>query len=154
VERIQHVNRIKGLLATQGVFDFEPMHRDRRKVMAKLRCWNGQSLPPRLKAEIARELHRLEMVISQIAGVEAPGDHALPATQKTVAAKPTAGTAVATPRNETGKLLVRLRGIGPEFASVLSLEAFYRSFCNRREVASYAGLAPSPWRSGSIKVEQ
>ena len=94
---------IKGLLATQGVFDFEPMHKDRRKVMAKLRCWNGQSLPPRLKAEIARELDRLEMVISQIAGVEATRDRALAVTQK--AAKATAGTAVATPRNETGMLL-------------------------------------------------
>ena len=37
---------------------------------------------------------------------------------------------------------------------MLSLEAFYRSFGNRREVAAYAGLAPSPWRSGDIDVEQ
>jgi len=29
-ERVRHVNRIKSLLATQGVFDFEPMHKDRR----------------------------------------------------------------------------------------------------------------------------
>jgi transposase len=50
--------------------------------------------------------------------------------------------------------LLRLRSIGPEFASVLSSEAFYRKFGNRREVAGYAGLAPSPWRSGGINVEQ
>ena len=55
---------------------------------------------------------------------------------------------------ETGAQLLRLRGIGPEFASVLSLEAFYRSFANRREVAAYSGLAPSPWKSGGIDVEQ
>src|SRR5260370_501880 len=53
-----------------------------------------------------------------------------------------------------GILLLRLRSIGPEFASVLSLEAFYRSFANRREIADYAGLVPSPWKSGSIDVEQ
>jgi transposase len=47
---------------------------------------------------------------------------------------------------------VGIRGTGPEFASVLSLEAFYRNFANRREVAAYAGLVPSPWKSGSIDV--
>ena len=37
---------------------------------------------------------------------------------------------------------------------MLSLEAFYRSYGNRREVAAYSGLAPSPWRSGGIDIEQ
>jgi transposase len=37
---------------------------------------------------------------------------------------------------------------------VLSLEAFYRNFANRRELAAYAGLAPSPWKSGGIDGEQ
>ena len=43
-ERIKHVNRIKGLLATQGVFGFEPLHKHRRERMGELRCWDGQ--PP------------------------------------------------------------------------------------------------------------
>jgi len=30
-ERLRHVNRINGLLTTQGIFDFEPMHENRRK---------------------------------------------------------------------------------------------------------------------------
>jgi transposase len=29
-ERVRHVNRIKGLLASQGITDFEPLHKDRR----------------------------------------------------------------------------------------------------------------------------
>ena len=37
---------------------------------------------------------------------------------------------------------------------MLSLEAFYRNFANRREVAAYSGLTPSPWKSGGIDVEQ
>ena len=45
---------------------------------------------------------------------------------------------------------MQLKSIGPEFASVLWLEGFYRSFNNRRQLAAYAGLAPSPWRSGKI----
>ena len=51
-------------------------------------------------------------------------------------------------------LLMRLKGIGPEFAAVLSLEGFYRHFDNRRQLAAYAGLAPSPWQSGRIAHEQ
>ena len=50
--------------------------------------------------------------------------------------------------------LAGLRGIGPEFATVLWLECFFRSFSNRRQVAAYAGLAPTPWQSGSVDNEQ
>jgi hypothetical protein len=53
-----------------------------------------------------------------------------------------------------GACLLRLKGIGPETASVLAGEIFFRDFHNRREVASYAGLAPSPWQSGGIDNEQ
>ena len=34
--------------------------------------------------------------------------------------------------------------MGPEFASLLWLKSLFRSFGNRRQVAAYAGLAPSP----------
>ena len=50
--------------------------------------------------------------------------------------------------------LAGLRGIGPEFAAVLWFECFFRSFSNRRQVAAYAGLAPTPWQSGSVRHEQ
>ena len=53
---------------------------------------------------------------------------------------------------KVGSQLLRLRAIGPEIASVLSLEAFYRNFNNRREVAAYSGLVPSPWKSGGGSV--
>src|SRR5271165_3157600 len=41
-----------------------------------------------------------------------------------------------------------------EFASVLWCEGLSRHFDNRRQVAAYAGLAPTPWQSGSINREQ
>ena len=53
-----------------------------------------------------------------------------------------------------GAMLKGLKGIGPEFAGVLWSEGLFRSFSNRRQVASYAGLAPTPWRSGSVTHEQ
>ena len=46
--------------------------------------------------------------------------------------------------------LVGIRGVGPQTAGVLATEVFYRKFNNRREVASYMGLTPTPYNSGSI----
>jgi len=151
-ERVRHVNRIKGLLATQGVFAFIPLRQDRRKRLEQLRRWDGQPLPPRLKAQLLRELDRLELIISQIATVEAERDRILQANQAET--EGATRRARAEPAVSPGPLLLRLRSIGPEFASVLALEAFYRKFGNRREIAAYSGLTPSPWKSGGIDVEQ
>src|SRR5918994_684422 len=51
-------------------------------------------------------------------------------------------------------LLLRLKGLGSVFAATLTNEVFYKDFRNRREVAGYCGLAPSPWRSGGTDREQ
>jgi transposase len=51
-------------------------------------------------------------------------------------------------------MLMQLKGIGPEFAAILWSEGLFRSFDNRRQVAAYAGLAPTPWQSGSVAHEQ
>jgi transposase len=50
--------------------------------------------------------------------------------------------------------LVKLHGIGAEFATVLTREVFYRPFQNRRQVASYVGLTPAPYDSGDTKRDQ
>ena len=73
-ERMQHVNRIKGLLFSQGVCDYEPLRRDRRQRLAALRTGDGRALPPHLKAQIGRELDRLELLLEQIKAVEAERD--------------------------------------------------------------------------------
>lgn len=62
-----------------------------------------------------------------------------------------ASSSITRPRNGNGR---RLRGIGAEFASVLWLKGLFRRFTNRRQIAAYAGLAPSPWQSGSLDREQ
>ena len=51
-------------------------------------------------------------------------------------------------------MLAGLKGIGPQTAAVLWSEGLFRQFDNRRQVAAYAGLAPTPWQSGSIDHEQ
>jgi transposase len=51
-------------------------------------------------------------------------------------------------------MLLDIKGIGPQFAAILYAEGLFRHFDNRRQLAAYAGLVPTPWRSGSIDREQ
>lgn len=138
-ERVAHANRIKGLLFAQGITDYEPVRRDRRARLDTLTTADGRPLPRYLKQRIGRELDRLEVVIEQIKAVEAQRN-ALVAPQDDPRAIPT--------------VLQQLRGVGPEFAAVLWSEGLFRQFDNRRQLASYAGLAPTPWQSGTVAREQ
>jgi transposase len=141
-ERVQHVNRIKGLLFSQGVSGYEPLRRDRRQRLDELRTGDGRPLLPHLKTQICRELDRLELLIEQIKAVETERDALLDPAMKTEGA----------PAPQA--MLLAIKGIGPEFAAVLWSEGLFRRFDNRRQVASYAGLAPTPWQSGSVDREQ
>lgn len=139
-ERVLHVNRIKGLLFSQGIAGYEPRHRDRRQRLEELRTGDGRPVPPHLKAQISRELDRLELLLEQIKSVESERD-ALFAAHETATPEPAA-------------MLLAIKGVGPEFAAILWSEGLCRHFDNRRQVASYAGLAPTPWQSGAIDREQ
>ena len=46
--------------------------------------------------------------------------------------------------------LKRIRGIGANFSTVLVREVLYRQFSNRRQLASYVGIAPMPYQSGGM----
>src|SRR5260370_34515777 len=48
-ERIGHVNRVKGLLFSQGITGYEPLRRDRRERFEELQTGDGRPLPKRLK---------------------------------------------------------------------------------------------------------
>jgi transposase len=145
-ERTGHINRIKGLLATQGIYEYQPLKQDRRSRLHELRTGDGRSLPERLQREISRELDRLELVIEQIDEIEQERDAAINA-----AAVPE-GTLKAGAL--MGSQLLRLRGVGAETATILVREGFYRSFANRKALASYAGLTPSPHASGQVNRDQ
>jgi transposase len=139
-ERVEHVNRIKGLLFAQGICTYDPMLRNRRQRLGELKTGDGRPLPEHLKKQISRELDRLELLLLQIKDVEAERDALLAARDDNAPAP--------------ASMLMSLKGIGPEFAGILWLEGLFRSFDNRRQVAAYAGLAPTPWRSGSVDREQ
>jgi transposase len=73
-ERVEHVNRIKGLLFAQGVSDYEPLLRKRRARLEELWTDDGRPLPEHLKAQIGREFDRLEPTLEQIRSVETERD--------------------------------------------------------------------------------
>jgi transposase len=129
-ERIQHTNRIKGLLSGPGIWGYDPLKPDRLDRLDALRTGDGRPLPERLTAEIRRELARIDGVASQLATVERARD-ALVRPQTTEPTNPSA-------------LLIKRKGVGIEFASRVWREGLFRSFTNRRHVAAYAGLAPRP----------
>src|SRR5882724_3764028 len=137
-QRIRESNRIRGLLASQGVTGFEPLRRDRRARLAELVTGDGRKLPPCLAAELGRLIDRLELVLGQIAAVEAACKREL-----------TGGEG-----RDPAALLPQLRGLGQDATAVLAFEGFWRGFANRRQLAAFAGLAPTPWQSGKVKREQ
>jgi transposase len=145
-ERVQHVNRIKGLLFSQGISDCEPLRRNRRQRLDELKTGDARPLPPHLKAQITRELDRLELLLEQIEAVEIERGALISAM------KPEGMNADAV--RSPLAMLTKLNGIGPEIAAILWSEGLYRSFANQRQVAAYAGLAPTPWQSGSVAREQ
>jgi transposase len=140
-EQTAHTNRIKALLRLNGFAVGNPRRRDWLTWLAAQRDWQGQAVPPRILAEIEHEHARLMLVRKQL---DVPA-------RAPAAADPTPAAAEMTRRSE---LLQRLKSLGPAFATTLTQEVFYKDFRNRREVASYFGLAPSPWQSGGIDREQ
>lgn len=141
-ERVRHANRVRGVLFAQGVGDYDPRRPDRRVRLEALRTGDGRPLPRHLTAMVAREIDLLDLLDAQIDQVRAERD-ALVAAE--LEARP--DRAIMTP-------LLALKGIGPGFAGVLWSEGLFRHFDNRRQLAAYAGLAPTPWQSGSINHEQ
>ncbi|MET4804847.1 transposase, partial [Bradyrhizobium sp. LB11.1] len=139
-EQTAHTNRIKALLRLLGVAVGTPRRRNWLSWLAQQRDWQGQPLPPHLLAEIKREHARLLLRREQIAALE----------QAQVAET----SAVPAVMSERRQFLQRLKALGPAFSATLVNEVFYKDFRNRREVAAYCGLAPSPWKSGGIDVEQ
>ena len=139
-ERIEHTNRIKGLLMSQGISGYDPLRKNCLVRLGELTTRDGHRLPPRLRAEIGREIDRLELLARQLKQVEAERDALI--------------SQVADDADSPAAQLMRLKGISVETATLLWLEGLFRTFANRRQLAAYAGLAPTPWLSGRIRREQ
>jgi transposase len=141
-ERTRHVNRIRGLLTLHGIREVEGLRGGEwRAALDSLTSADGRPLGRFLRAELTREFERLHLVHQQVRQLDA----------ERRAATATAGTFPNAPKV---RQLVRLAGIGEVGATVLVAEVFHRSFQNRKHLASYLGLAPSPYSSGDSAREQ
>jgi transposase len=137
-ERQRTRNRIVAALARQGVYVGCPEADE----LDSLRTPSGERLPPGLLGALRRDLERLQQVSAQLRAVEAVRDRR--------AAQPPADDLLA------GKIaaLTRLKAVGPEIATVLVSEVYWRPFTGRKKVAGYCGLGGSPWQSGDMKRDQ
>jgi transposase len=135
-ERVRIGNRIQALLATQGIRKRLSLRSWDRDLKA-LQTGDGRPLPLHLHAELNRLRRRLVMTLEMIREVEAEREQELVEKKND-------------PATDTIRALCRIRGIGKNVATVLTREVFYRSFSNRRQIASYVGLAPMPFQSGEV----
>ena len=136
-DKLRIENRIEALLFAQGIRK-RPSLRAWERNVEGLRTGDGRVLPPLLRIEIDRLRRRLVLILELIRELEIDRAHAEEAADAA--------------DRMTGKItaLRRVRGIGENFAAVLVREVFYRSFENRRQLASYVGITPMPYQSGGI----
>ena len=133
-EQTRLINRIKGLLASQGVY--ARMGRNGLlKPLEQIRIWDGSPLPEGLRDRIKRELERRDFVHRQVLELDA---------ETRTKVREGCEVAVAQVRR-----LMALRGVGRTSASILVREFAWRGFRNRRQVGSLSGLTPTPFQSGN-----
>lgn len=137
-EQTHHINRMKGILVSQGVV--MEVQTDFVEQMEGVRLWDGSPIPAGVRNLLLREYERLVLVWAQIHQIEVLRREALRSSQD--------------PAIEQVRCLLRLRGVGINSAWVYVMEFFsWRAFHNRRELGSLAGLTPTPYASGESSKE-
>ena len=137
-EHNRYCNRLKGLLATQGIA--VKLGRDFAERLERLTDWQGRRLGASWVAELKRLWQRLELVKSQLKTLE-----------QAQRAQLKRGTDRA---SEQMRALRALRGLDQQIPWTLVHELFsWRAFRNGREIGAIAGLTPTPYRSGTLERE-
>jgi transposase len=139
-ERTEHVNRIKGFLAGQGI----PLATVTAKFPAELdqlRCWDGSELGADLRQRLLREFARWQLADAQVKELE---------NQRKARIRNDDTAQV-----EKVRGLLNLAGVGLSGSWLLVYELFgWRNFANRRQVGAIVGLTPTPYQSGDDHREQ
>jgi transposase len=138
-EHTRVTNRVKGLLASQGIR--LPKGTDIRAALATIRLWDGSPVPAALRARLERECEHAHFLRTRSRELERERQRRLTHAQDQAVAKV--------------RQLVRLRAIGAAGAWVAVNEFFgWRTFRNGKEVGAAAGLTPTPYQSGDDHREQ
>jgi transposase len=138
-ERTRHINRIKGLLSSQGVV--MEVRTGFMEAIGTVRLWDGSPLPGRLRMRLEREYERMGLLQQQIGKLEKEREEVICTSQEEAV--------------EQVRRLLQLKGIGVNSAWLYVMEFFaWRGFRNRREVGALAGLTPTPYQSGESAKER
>jgi transposase len=142
-ERTRIVARIKGLLALHGIWlSGKRINKRLQGRLDTMMTGDGRPLPPFLRRDIERMIRHYEFICSQLAEVEA--DRKLALTDETSSF----------PHRDKVQRLATLGSVGETTATVLVAEVFHRTFETRRHLASFIGLAPSPYASGEVSRDR
>lgn len=139
-EKTRSVNRIKALLATQGIRLRGTLDLSKPR-LERIRLWDGSGLPKGMKGRLMREWEHVRFLKGQIGILESERRRQLREGKEA----------------DVGKIrqLMMLRGIGTNGAWLMVRELFgWREFKNRRQVGSIAGLTPTPYQSSDTSREQ
>jgi transposase len=142
-ERTRIVGRIKGLLALHGIWlSSKRINKRLQGLLDTIMTGDGRRLPPFLRHDIERMIRHYEFICGQLAEVEA--DRKLALTDETSSF----------PHRDKVRRLATLGAVGVTTATVLVAEVFHRTFKTRRHLASFIGLAPSPYASGDVSRDR
>ena len=138
-DRTRLINRLKGLMTTQGLT--LPVNANFATPLETAHLWDGTPIPAGLKARLQRGWAQLEFL-----------NHSLEELDAERAAL------TADPQTTMGRYvdaLPTLRGIGPIGTWTLATEIFgWRQIKNRRQLAALVGLVPAPYQSGESAHDQ
>ena len=140
-DRTGVTNRIKGLLAAQGL-SVSSLGRGFLDKLDDLRLWDASPLYPQLRQRLEREwIHRCDLS-QRIRLIEKLQSERLKAASHD-------------PALELVRQLMTLKGIGLQSAWLFTFEFFaWRNIQNRRQLAALAGFTPTPYQSGDDSFEQ
>ena len=138
-DRNRLINRLKGLMTTQGLT--LPVDATFPTQLETAQLWDGRPIPPGLKARLHRAWAQLEFLNRTLEELDAER-----------------GALTADPQTTMGRYvgaLPTLRGIGPVGTWTLTTEIFgWRQIKNRRQLGALVGLVPAPYQSGESAHDQ
>ena len=138
-DRTRLINRLRGLLTTQGLE--LPIEANFLTRLEAAQLWDRTPIPAGLRARLQRGWAQLEFLNRTLAELDAE--------RATLAPNP--GTTMGRYINA----LPTLRGIGPIGTWVLATEIFgWRQIKNRRQLGGLVGLVPAAYQSGDSAHDQ